>query len=139
MKTFPEYKDYLEQQLKHILINNETDLLSFSKFLLNYGKVALKYFPLEVEQIAHKNRIYGFKEDEFLENIASIEFKNQTVIIKTSDSKSYTFSAYSSGEILSQNAQAEVLDLLILLSISLDNKKQEVFQLINFASSKKTK
>lgn len=134
-KNFTEYKDYLRQQVKHLLINNEEDLLSFTKFLINYGKVALKHYPQEVDKLAHQSKIYGFKEIELLNQVTQVQFKDQSVIIKTTDKKNYTFPLFSVADTLHPQP-LDLIDLLILLSISLENKHQEIFQVVNFALSR---
>lgn len=130
MKTFDEYRDYLQHQLNHLIINNDQDLLSFTKLLLNYGKVASKFYPDDIAKLAHKYKIYGFKEHEFLDHIKEINFKDQSVIFKTKD-KSYTYPLVSVSSTLA-NSQIEVLDMFILLAVSLDNRHQGLFQLINY-------
>lgn len=130
MKTFDEYREYLQHQLNHLIINNDQDLLSFTKLLLNYGKVASKFYAEDVAKLAHKYKIYGFKEHEFLEHIKEINFKDQNVIFKTKD-RSYIYPLVSVSNTLASN-QIEALDMFILLSISLDNRNQGLFQLINY-------
>ena len=130
MKTFDEYRDYLAIQIKHLLINDDNDLLNLTKLLLNYGKVALKYYPKEVDALLCKLNIYGLKEDELLTNHIKIEFKGNSVIFKTSDKKLYSFPIESFSHSIEKN-ENDVLDLMIALSISLVNKKQELFQIFS--------
>lgn len=138
MKSFLEYKEYLDHQLKHVLIQTDQDLVSFTKFLLNYGKVALKYFPEDIEKLAHKVKAYGIKETELLDYIESVSFKDEMVIITTKDKKTFNFNKFSSSaELLKSNI--DTVDLVLLISVTLDNKRQEVFQLFHFANSKKIK
>ena len=130
MKSFPEYKDYLRQQLNHLIINNDQDLLSFTKLLLNYGKVAIRYYPQEVEDLAQDLGFYGIKEHELLNHIKEITFKDHKVFIKTK-TKSYQTDLISTSKTLLKS-QMDVIDMFVLLSICLDNKQQGLFQLVHF-------
>lgn len=60
------------------------------------------------------------------------------VIITTKDKKTFNFNKFSSSaELLKSNI--DTVDLVLLISVTLDNKRQEVFQLFHFANSKKIK
>lgn len=136
MKTFAEYKEYLQDQTKALLINNEEDLLSFTRFLINYGKVARQYFPEEIASLAGQYGVYGLREEELLESILQIQFKDQKVYIKTKDKKVHAFDLFS----VAKGLQGpESLDLLILLSVSLDNHVQGLFQVVQYSLSRPSK
>lgn len=130
MKTFDEYREYLNQQLKHLIINNDQDLLNFTKLLLNYGKVALKFYPKEIAKLAHKYKFYGIKEYEMLDHIKEIKISNQKVFISTKN-KTYIYPLISVADEVLKKENMEPLDMLLLLSLTLDNKQQGLFQLIN--------
>lgn len=136
MKNFSEYKEYLGSQLKVLLINNEEDLLSFTRFLINYGKVAKHYFPEEVQKLARKYSLPGFQEEELLEPILQIQFKDTKVYIKTKDKKIHSFDLFS----VAENLQGpDNLDLLILLSLTLDNHQQGLYQVVQYALNRPLK
>ena len=130
MKPFEEYKDYLAIQIKHLLINDDNDLLNLTKLLLNYGKVALKYYPKEIDLLIKELAIYGLKEDELLSNHIKVEFKGNLVVFKTSDNKTYSAEMASFSNSIEKH-QGNTLDLMIALSVSLVNKKQELFQIVS--------
>lgn len=136
MKTFTEYKEYLQDQTKVLLISNEEDLLSFTRFLINYGKVARQYFPEEIAALAGQYSIYGLREEEILESVLQIQFKDQKVYIKTKDKKVHYFELISIAEQLQGN---DSIDLLILLSVSLDNHLQALYQVVQYSLSLPTK
>jgi hypothetical protein len=136
VKTFSEYQDYLAVQTKTLLINNEEDLLSFTRFLINYGKVAKQYFPDDIAKLAARHGMYGFKEEELLEPVLQIQFKDQKVYIKTKDKKIHSFDLFSVADVLQGS---DSLELLILLSVALDNHAQALFQVVQYSLSRPVK
>ncbi len=137
MKSFQEYREYLVQNLNHLIINNDNDVASFTKFLLNYGKMALKYYPDDIYWLCNKYSIYGLKENELIVGIKEISFIDTFVVIKTLDKKIYKFPRVSVFNELEKVDNLDSIDFLILLSISLTNSQQELFQLVNFLKNKK--
>lgn len=128
MKTFDEYLQYIDDRIKPLSINSELDLINFTKLLNNYGKVAVKFYPDNVEKIIHKYKMRGFLEFDLLEPIDQVEISNEKILFKIAQYQ-YEYSLVSPVD--SFNSGMKRSEMFLLFSLLLDNNRQALYQLFH--------
>lgn len=128
MITFEEYKEYLNLQLRHLIISSDADLISFTKLMVSYGKLGWKFYSKEIKELARIHNIKGF-DHEITKGIKSFALKNNKVIVEAKDGSKLEIDWTSASEDL-KSLDIPSLDKMVLLSVLLSNENQLKYQFI---------